>query len=141
MYLEYWLIFSRATCLKHQNTFIIKDCNVFLFVGVYTGSIYPDKQLYNNGFLGEMQNTRLVSVIKTHEAKYIRPKIHYEAAIILIRNPHDTLLSGFNFWFTGYNHTGHAERTLFTTKGNNNYLFALIYSRQHSKKNTIICSL
>jgi len=74
--------------------------------GVSTGSVYKDVALLRNGFPAESVNNGSVIVIKTHEyGSDVRDK--FEAAILLIRDPFDSILAEFNRRSGG--HIGHAS--------------------------------
>ncbi|XP_070185073.1 WSCD family member GA21586-like [Littorina saxatilis] len=61
--------------------------------GIYTGSVYNDKQLIRGGFLGESVRDGTVVAIKTHLVEKDHP---YERAILIIRNPYDAMFAEFN---------------------------------------------
>ncbi|XP_070548331.1 sialate:O-sulfotransferase 2-like [Ptychodera flava] len=68
-----------------------------LMTGIYTGSVYQDKVLYQGGFLGEFDewNSGRVVAVKTHT----RSKIHlqrFSSVILLIRNPYGAIASEVN---------------------------------------------
>ncbi|PIK38909.1 putative WSC domain-containing protein 2 [Apostichopus japonicus] len=63
--------------------------------GIYSGSIYDDKELMKGGFVGEKQRpyTGRTIVVKMHEIK--RP-LKINRTILLVRDPYDAILSDFN---------------------------------------------
>ncbi|XP_014679903.1 PREDICTED: WSCD family member AGAP003962-like, partial [Priapulus caudatus] len=89
---------------------------------VYTGSIYRDQGLLKHGFPGESVHNSTVIAIKTHEyGPETRRK--YARAVLLVRNPFDTLLAEFNRQFGG--HIGYAGPERFqqdNEKGWNRYV-------------------
>lgn len=64
--------------------------------GIYTGAVYNDSQLRENGFLGEGLKNGSVIVIKTHRNFGTPRQPNFTRAILLIRNPYDAILSEFN---------------------------------------------
>ncbi|WAR00788.1 WSCD-like protein [Mya arenaria] len=70
--------------------------------GIGTGSVYCDPMLHASGFPFECarQFERTIAV-KTHDLEH---KVQFERAVLVIRNPYDTLLSYFNLRLSG--HTG-----------------------------------
>ena len=91
--------------------------------GFLTGSIYTEDQLKGRGFPGEGVMDSSVIVVKTHSLdrtagpnspheKYLNAENghstrQFDKAILLIRDPHEAILSDFNRMKGG--HTGHAE--------------------------------
>ncbi|XP_068616896.1 sialate:O-sulfotransferase 2-like [Brachionichthys hirsutus] len=72
--------------------------------GFYTGSIYMDKAIYDQGFNGEGDNWMRgrTICIKTHN--YKRKHIYqYSSSILLIRNPYKSLMAEFNRRHGGHN--------------------------------------
>lgn len=72
-----------------------------LATGMCTGSIYCDRDLRRNGFIGEGISTGSVLVTKTHKtnSKNIRrnqlnhPKLNFTSAIFIVRNPFNAIVS------------------------------------------------
>ena len=92
--------------------------------GILTGSVYKSSfHLKTNGFPGEGVMNSSVIVIKTHKldrtanpeganeqflhSENSHPSKQFNKAILLVRNPHEAILSDFNR-IKGH-HTGHAE--------------------------------
>lgn len=74
--------------------------------GVSTGSVYKDVALLRNGFPSESVNNGSVIVVKTHEyGASVRDS--FDAAILIIRDPFDSVLAEFNRRSGG--HIGHAS--------------------------------
>ncbi|XP_046326452.2 WSCD family member GA21586-like [Haliotis rufescens] len=69
--------------------------------GIATGSIYNDEQLRHNGFPGESLSNGSVVAVKTHNHYAGKD---YARAILLIRNPYESMLSLFKL--ANSNHTG-----------------------------------
>ncbi|XP_071502455.1 WSCD family member AAEL009094-like [Diadema antillarum] len=84
--------------------------------GVLTGSVYRDKHLLAGGFRGEFANPamRNTLVIKTHDTGSAKSTAHYQGAIVIVRNPYNTLLSYANLINAG--HTGWATETYFKSE-------------------------
>ncbi|KAK7088832.1 WSCD family member CG9164-like [Littorina saxatilis] len=61
--------------------------------GIYTGSVYSDRQTVSRGFLGEGVRDGTVVAIKTHRVEKEHP---YDRAILIIRNPYDAIFAEFN---------------------------------------------
>ncbi|KAK6192839.1 hypothetical protein SNE40_004241 [Patella caerulea] len=74
--------------------------------GIATGSLYNDSVIKYRGFPAEGIHDNTVSLIKTHEWGD-RERSKYRKAVILIRDPFDTLLAEFNRQRSG--HLGHAK--------------------------------
>ena len=74
--------------------------------GVYTGSVYKDMALLKNGFPAESVVNGSVIAVKTHEWGPATRGI-FNRAILLIRDPFDSILAEFNRRSGG--HTGHAS--------------------------------
>ena len=88
------------------------------FPGLWSGSLYIDDTLKNNGFRAERMRARYVSVVKTHEPRYTtKDGDKFEAAIILMRSPYDTLVASYHFVKTHWNHTGSINATMFNATG------------------------
>ena len=76
--------------------------------------MYNDGDLKRNGFLGESVANGEVIVVKTHEwGAKVRYK--FSAAILLVRDPVDSILSEYNR--QGGGHTGHARQDMFAMEG------------------------
>lgn len=74
--------------------------------GISTGSVYKDVALLRNGFPSESVNNGSVIVVKTHEyGSSVRDQ--FQAAILVIRDPFDSVLAEFNRRSGG--HIGHAS--------------------------------
>ncbi|XP_071092902.1 WSCD family member AGAP003962-like [Haliotis cracherodii] len=69
--------------------------------GIATGSIYIDEELRHNGFPGESLSNGSVVAVKTHNGYAGKG---YARAILLIRNPYESMLSLFKL--SNSNHTG-----------------------------------
>lgn len=67
--------------------------------GIATGSVYCAERV-KKSFIGECSKGRDVIVIKTHNV-VADEDVPFEKAVLLIRNPHRSLLSIFNLAFTG----------------------------------------
>ena len=76
--------------------------------GIYTGSVYCDKDLKSKGFVGERITSSNVLFVKTHSPNknfFIPSKLYYDlgkfknirAAILLVRNPLDSIVSYWNY--------------------------------------------
>ena len=91
--------------------------DLFLHIlGIYTGSIYHDSTLRKRGFPGEGTKGTSVVVTKTHEGLCTR-KGHplYERAILVIRNPYDSMIAEFNRKVAG--HRGLRSQKYFGSPG------------------------
>jgi len=78
--------------------------------GVSTGSVYKDVALLKNGFPGESVANGSVIAVKTHEwGKLTRDQ--FSKAILLVRDPFDSILAEFNRRSGG--HIGHASQEKF----------------------------
>ena len=79
-----------------------------LVSGIYTASVYCDKQLRDNGFPGECIRNESVVVIKSHAGEKSNQHVilqrPIEKVILLTRDPYDTLKAFYNFQKAG--HTG-----------------------------------
>ena len=88
-----------------------------LLEGIYTGSIYHDKMLMENGFPGELCSNGSVIAIKTHhrstEANGHGPP--FQRAVLVIRDPYGSILSEFNR--RRCNHTCTAPGSVLDTGG------------------------
>ncbi|XP_077996520.1 sialate:O-sulfotransferase 2-like [Glandiceps talaboti] len=64
------------------------------YTGIYTGSYYSDGSLYSRGFKGELRpwEEGTTIVVKTHETETAHIQ-HFNAVILLIRNPFDAIIS------------------------------------------------
>lgn len=89
--------------------------------GIYTGSIYCDNGLKAKGFIGEKVISANVLVIKTHYpsqdlfiplSEYRDPRKfkNITAAILLVRNPLDSIVSLWNWMHGGHTATSAPER-------------------------------
>ncbi|XP_041097287.1 LOW QUALITY PROTEIN: WSC domain-containing protein 1 [Polyodon spathula] len=86
-----------------------------LATGYYTGSYYFDGTLYNKGFKGEKdywKSGRTICV-KTHESGKREIEM-YDSAILLIRNPYNSLMAEFNRKCAG--HLGYASEQHWKSK-------------------------
>ncbi|XP_061163273.1 WSCD family member CG9164-like [Saccostrea echinata] len=81
--------------------------------GINTGSVYRDYVLKVLGFPGEGVQNSSVLVIKTHEWG-VTEREKYQRAILVLRNPKDSLLAEFNRKNAG--HIGHAKTEDFKQK-------------------------
>lgn len=81
--------------------------------GINTGSVYRDYILKILGFPGEGVQNSSVLVIKTHEWG-VNERKKYKRAILVLRNPKDSLLAEFNRKNGG--HIGHAKKEDFKQK-------------------------
>ncbi|XP_071790324.1 sialate:O-sulfotransferase 2-like isoform X2 [Asterias amurensis] len=79
--------------------------------GIYTGSIYNDKDLFNKGFKGELKDWRKGTTIavKTHNPDPKRIS-EYKAVILIIRNPYNAIIAEHNRQFGG-GHVGVAPES------------------------------
>ncbi|XP_030830863.1 WSC domain-containing protein 1 [Strongylocentrotus purpuratus] len=84
--------------------------------GFYTGSVYRDQRLHDGGFKGELVNHRSgkTVIIKTHDMGSSETTRIFEGAVVIVRNPYDTLLSYANLVAKG--HTGWASRQYFNSQ-------------------------
>ncbi|KAH3796931.1 hypothetical protein DPMN_150507 [Dreissena polymorpha] len=80
--------------------------------GVLTGSLYNDRQLLT-AFEGEGQTERVI-VIKTHELA-MRHNHMFNRAVLLVRNPYDTILAWYNFE-RSKSHKGYMDRVDFVKR-------------------------
>lgn len=82
--------------------------------GISTGSVYKDVALLRNGFPAESVNNGSVIVVKTHE---YGPDVrkNFDAAILVVRDPFDSVLAEFNRRSGG--HIGHASVEKFRKDG------------------------
>ena len=91
---------------------IYRECLIIVYVtGVYTGSVYKDMALLKNGFPAESVVNGSVIAVKTHEWGPDTRNI-FNKAIILVRDPFDSILAEFNRRSGG--HTGHASQEKFS---------------------------
>ncbi|XP_002742011.1 sialate:O-sulfotransferase 1-like [Saccoglossus kowalevskii] len=78
--------------------------------GIYTGSVYHDKNLYQGGFLGEMENwqsgTTLIVKRHSHDPTQY---LNFHSAIMLIRNPYSVILCERNRQVTN-SHTEYSSK-------------------------------
>ena len=104
------------------------------FTGVSTGSVYKDVALLKNGFPGESVANGSVIAVKTHEwGQVTREK--FDAAILLVRDPFESILAEFNRRSGG--HIGHASQEKFN-KDNGRYWqdFVMTKARDWEAMNT-----
>ena len=108
--------------------------------GFLTGSIYTEDQLRGRGFPGEGVMDSSVVVVKTHSldrtagpnspheqylnAENGHPTRQFDKAILLIRNPHEAILSDFNRMKGG--HTGQAELDDFKSEKWQEFFFTAV---------------
>ena len=86
-----------------------------VFTGYYTGSVYHDSTLRDNGYPGEGVSDGKVVAVKTHYyGSNCSPK--YDRVILLMRHPVRTLLADFNRQATVNDHMGKAHPALFEHK-------------------------
>ena len=78
--------------------------------GVATGSIYRDAALRRNGFPAESIANGSVIAVKTHEWG-AQARETFDSAILLVRDPFDSILAEFNRRAGG--HIGHASKEKF----------------------------
>ena len=83
---------------------------LFYFAGVSTGSVYKDVALLKNGFPGESVSNGSVIAVKTHEWGAGTRDL-FTRAILLVRDPFDSILAEFNRRSGG--HIGHASQEKF----------------------------
>ncbi|XP_006817931.2 sialate:O-sulfotransferase 1-like isoform X1 [Saccoglossus kowalevskii] len=85
--------------------------------GYYTGSFYSDAVLFRAGFRGEKYDwlERNTIVVKTHETDSEHVD-KFDAAILIIRNPYDAIISERHRQ-TGGGHVGFAKEVDFTDSG------------------------
>ncbi|CAH1780844.1 unnamed protein product [Owenia fusiformis] len=69
--------------------------------GIYTGSVYNDTDLLQNGFPGEGEKSGKVVVVKTHRVNKL-DKGKYKRVIILLRNPFEAYLAELKRHFGGH---------------------------------------
>lgn len=80
--------------------------------GYYTGSTYNDDAL-KKYLKGESRKDDSVVVIKTHQP-FFRGEADFERAVVLLRNPRDSLLSEFHRQHSrGTSHAGRAPASAF----------------------------
>jgi hypothetical protein len=86
--------------------------NLSLYIsGVSTGSVYKDVALLKNGFPGESVVNGSVIAVKTHEWGQATRE-QFDAAILLVRDPFESILAEFNRRSGG--HVGHASQEKFS---------------------------
>ena len=91
--------------------------------GIYSGSVYDDSLLLENGFPAEGVRDGSVVVVKTHYP-YLSAYTSFQKVILLIRNPYECIVSMMKFISAG--HVGQIGDAVFKTKGE--YMFySLIY--------------
>ena len=83
--------------------------------GIWTGSLYSDKDLLQGGFSGEGVSNHSVIVTKTHWP-YVKPNAssveHYPRTVLVIRSPQHCLLAEYHRRHS-HDHTGLAPAHLF----------------------------
>ncbi|XP_054748431.2 sialate:O-sulfotransferase 1-like, partial [Lytechinus pictus] len=81
--------------------------------GFYTGSVYLDKKLFGGGFKGEYARytSGKTIIVKTHDMGSSPTTNLFEGAVLIVRNPYDTLLAYANLVSAG--HTGLASHQYF----------------------------
>ena len=85
---------------------------------MYTGGIYYDPGLVEQGFRGEANQKSSVIAIKTHYPRWpCCENLKYERVILLVRAPQQAVQSEFTLLRTKYNHTGHINKTRINTSG------------------------
>ncbi|XP_070564891.1 sialate:O-sulfotransferase 1-like isoform X2 [Ptychodera flava] len=61
--------------------------------GVYTGSTEHNKDIFNNGFLGEMEDWNSGTTLLVHKRNQdMEEDNHFDAVVLVIRNPYSVLL-------------------------------------------------
>ncbi|XP_048240954.1 WSC domain-containing protein 2-like [Haliotis rufescens] len=73
--------------------------------GIYTGAIYKNKKLMENGFPGEGRTDGTVVAIKTHASV----STIYKRAILIIRNPYESFLAEFTRQHSGQTGQGNLD--------------------------------
>ncbi|XP_078485224.1 sialate:O-sulfotransferase 2-like [Ciona intestinalis] len=79
--------------------------------GIYTGSVYTDKDMYNKGFLGEMEDSKSGRTLLVKDHIYTDKRISlfdYSSVVLLVRNPFKALVAEFNRR-KSQNHVGFAK--------------------------------
>ena len=79
----------------------------FDFPGMYTGTIYIDFDLQDQGFKGEGQKYNDVIAVKTHTG-FDNQRPRFQRCILILRNPFDAIWAEFNRLRTEL-HVGIAE--------------------------------
>ena len=82
---------------------------MFYAAGIYTGSVYNDRELAMNGFPGEGVVNSSVVLVKTHSMFGIQTRPIFSRVVLLIRNPYDAIFAEFNRRMS--NHTGSASQS------------------------------
>jgi hypothetical protein len=75
--------------------------------GICTGSVYCDGLIWKSGSVGEGINSSSVLVVKTHNSR----QHWYKAAIFILRNPYDALVSGYK-WLVSWKRKGSNPHTM-----------------------------
>ncbi|XP_023348167.1 WSC domain-containing protein 1-like, partial [Eurytemora carolleeae] len=90
--------------------------------GIFTGSIFVSTSITDAGHLGELRNFRDGSTIlqKTHH-RAIYP-YGYRQAVVVVRNPFNSILSYWNFYKTG-SQTASADRNSLLSKEFQDFAF------------------
>jgi hypothetical protein len=85
--------------------------------GICTGSVYCDGLIWKSGSVGEGINSSSVLVVKTHNSQQhwvkqncCNPNL-YKAAILILRNPYDALVSGYK-WLVSWKRKGSNPHTM-----------------------------
>ena len=93
-------------------------CHIYENIsGIYTGSIYHDSKLRANGFPGEGKRDNSVVATKSHRVG--RPMVflrQLKRAIVLIRNPYESMMAEFNRKNGHLNHTKRINPKMFKTE-------------------------
>ncbi|XP_077862947.1 sialate:O-sulfotransferase 1-like [Saccoglossus kowalevskii] len=78
--------------------------------GSFTGSVFEDPELFEGGFIGELEDWKsgTTIVVKTH-TRNIHQMKHYSAAILLVRNPVTSAISECNRLLADQRHLGTVE--------------------------------
>ena len=99
-------------CLKpyRPNGIWLSDFIPHIFTGLATGSSGIDYGLKKNGFPGEGWANSSVLVVKTHRQGSLE-RNKFKRAILLVRDPLDSMLAEFNRKYGGHN--GHAQKSQF----------------------------
>ncbi|XP_077978723.1 sialate:O-sulfotransferase 1-like [Glandiceps talaboti] len=71
--------------------------------GIYTGSFEHDKNLYDAGFLGELEEweSGTTLIMEKHGSRNPDDDERFEAVVLLLRNPYDAFLCERNVQLTG----------------------------------------
>ncbi|CAK8681177.1 unnamed protein product [Clavelina lepadiformis] len=99
-----------------------------MVTGIYTGSVYHDKNLHNTGLLGELLDwtSGKTLLVKDHLYPDKQETLErYSAIVLLIRNPYHALVAEFNRR-KSQSHTGHANYSLFWSEGWSSYALSMV---------------